>query len=66
MKKEPSFRKISARDFNSKILSTKKTEKIKIEITSKYKLLKESAKKDDNISDTLVNRMVKMHLNISE
>jgi hypothetical protein len=66
MKKEPSLRKISVRDFNSKVLNTEKTDRIKIEIISKYKLLKESAKKDDDISDTLVNRMVKMHLNISE
>jgi hypothetical protein len=57
---------ISAKDFESKLLSIRWTEQVKISINLLYGKLKESSLQDDNINETLINRMVKMHINISE
>ena len=59
-------RNLSVKDFDSKIWNIRESEKIKIEINSKYLILKKLAEQDDNTNKTLINRMIKMHLNISE
>jgi hypothetical protein len=65
-RKKPVNKNLSVKDFSSKIWNIRESEKIKIEINSKYLILKKLALQDDNINKTLINRMIKMHLNISE
>lgn len=57
---------ISAKDFESKVWIVRESEKVKIDINSTYSKLKELSLQDDITNDTLANRMIKMHLNLSE
>ncbi len=57
---------IKAAEFEKKVWVVKSAQQIKIDINSNYIKLKELSLKDDKANDTLTNRMIKMHLNLSE
>jgi hypothetical protein len=65
-RKKPVNKNLSVKDFNSKIWIIRETERIQIDINSIYSNLKNVALQKDISTETLINRMLKMHLSLSE